>query len=102
MKMFLISDNLSTLTGMRLAGVEGVVVHEREEIRQALDTAVQDEEIAIILITEKLGKQFSKLIDDIRVDHQRPLLVEIPDRYGTGRRPDFITAYVNEAIGVKL
>jgi len=31
-----------------------------------------------------------------------PLLIEIPDRHGTGRRPDFITAYVNEAIGLKL
>ena len=28
--------------------------------------------------------------------------VEIPDRHGTGRKPDFITAYVNEAIGLKL
>ena len=29
MKMYLISDNLDTLTGMRLAGVDGIVVHER-------------------------------------------------------------------------
>ena len=29
MKLFLISDNIDTYTGMRLAGVEGVVVHER-------------------------------------------------------------------------
>ena len=28
MKMYLISDNIDTLTGMRLAGVEGVIVHE--------------------------------------------------------------------------
>ena len=36
MKMFLISDNVDTYTGMRLAGVDGVVVHEREELRKAL------------------------------------------------------------------
>lgn len=102
MNLFLISDNMGTLTGMRLAGIDGVVVHEREEVREALDTALADENIAIIIITEKLGKEFPKLIDDIRVDHQRPLLVEIPDRFGTGRRSDFITAYVNEAIGMKL
>ena len=28
MKMYLISDNIDTQTGMRLAGVDGVVVHE--------------------------------------------------------------------------
>ena len=36
MKMFLISDNVDTQTGMRLAGVEGVVVHEREELYDTL------------------------------------------------------------------
>ena len=30
MRMFLISDNGDTLTGMRLAGVEGVVVRTRD------------------------------------------------------------------------
>ena len=33
MKMYLISDNLDTLTGMRLAGVDGIVVHERDDRR---------------------------------------------------------------------
>jgi len=37
MKMYLISDNVDTYTGMRLAGVDGVVVHERDELKQALE-----------------------------------------------------------------
>ncbi|KUK55282.1 MAG: Vacuolar H+transporting two-sector ATPase F subunit, partial [Atribacteria bacterium 34_128] len=37
MKIFLISDNTHTLAGMRLAGIEGVVVHEREEILKELE-----------------------------------------------------------------
>ena len=40
MKMYLISDNVDTQTGMRLAGIEGVVVHEREELRQMLRQSV--------------------------------------------------------------
>ena len=35
MKMYLISDNVDTYTGMRLAGVEGCVVHERQELKDA-------------------------------------------------------------------
>ena len=31
MKMYLISDNVDTLAGMRLAGVEGVVAHTHDE-----------------------------------------------------------------------
>ena len=36
MKMYLISDNVDTLTGMRLAGVDGVVVHERDELKEVI------------------------------------------------------------------
>ena len=102
MKMFLISDNIDTQTGMRLAGVDGVVVHEREELRQALEKALADKEIGILLLTEKFGREFPEIVDDVKLDHRVPLIVEIPDRHGTGRKPDFITSYVNEAIGLKL
>lgn len=56
MKMYLISDNIDTYTGMRLAGVEGIVVHERQELREALENAIADKEIGIILLTEKFGR----------------------------------------------
>ena len=100
--MYLISDNVDTLTGMRLAGVDGVVVHEREELRRALETTLADKEIGIILLTEKFGREFPEIIDDVKLNHRIPLIIEIPDRHGTGRKADFITSYVNEAIGLKL
>ena len=102
MKMFLISDNIDTLTGMRLAGVDGVVVHEKDELRTAIETAMEDETVGIILLTEKFGRQFPDLISEIKLRRTLPLLIEIPDRHGTGRKKDFITSYVNEAIGLKL
>jgi len=102
MKMFLISDNVDTQTGMRLAGVEGIVVHEREELRLALERSIADKEIGIILLTEKFGKEFPEIIDEMKLSHKLPLLIEIPDRHGTGRKSDFITSYVNESIGLNL
>jgi len=102
MKMFLISDNIDTQTGMRLAGVEGVVVHKDEELRQALQDALANKEIGIILLTEKFGQEFPDIIDEVKLSYKLPLLIEIPDRHGTGRKPDFITSYINESIGLKL
>ena len=102
MKMYLISDNIDTYTGMRLAGLEGVVIHERNELKNALEQAISDKEIGIILLTEKFGREFPEIIDEVRLHHKTPLIIEIPDRHETGRKPDFITSYVNEAIGLKL
>ena len=53
-------------------------------------------------LTEKFGRKFPELVNEVKLNHRQPLFVEIPDRHGTGRKPDFITAYVNEAIGLKL
>ena len=102
MNIYLISDNIDTQTGMRLAGIEGCVVHEKEELKAALNAALANKEIGIILITEKLSFEFPEIINDIKLNRKLPLLVEIPDRHGSGRRADFITSYVNEAICLKL
>lgn len=102
MKMFLISDNVDTYTGMRLAGVNGVVVHERKELREQLEKVLQDKSIGIVLLTEKFGREFPDILDEFRLERKIPLLIEIPDRHGTGRKKDFITSYITEAIGLKL
>ncbi|MEE1086210.1 MAG: V-type ATP synthase subunit F [Schaedlerella sp.] len=102
MKMYLISDNVDTYTGMRLAGVDGVVVHERDELREALHTVLTDKTIGVVLLTEKFGQEFPDILDKFRLERKMPLLIEIPDRHGTGRKSDFITAYVADAIGLKL
>ena len=51
MRFYLISDNVDTQMGMRLAGIEGIVVHKPNEVREALLNAADDKDIAVILIT---------------------------------------------------
>jgi V/A-type H+-transporting ATPase subunit F len=100
--MFVISDNTDTYTGMKLSGVNGEVVHSKAEFLEQLDKVLSDKTIGIVLITEKLCNEARDVINNIKLNIKVPLIVEIPDRHGTGRKPDFITAYVNEAIGLKL
>ncbi len=102
MRMFLISDNVDTQTGMRLAGVDGVVVHTEEELKNALDAAIADTRNDILLLTEKFGKDYTELVNGVKARTLRPLIIDIPDRHGTGRSPNFITDYVNQSIGLKL
>ena len=102
MKVFLISDNTHTLTGMRLSGVEGVVVHEREEILKELEKVKKDQEIGILLITELLVKRVQDEINEMKLSSKLPIIVEIPDRHGTSRPPDFLTRYIRESIGIKI
>ena len=77
MKYYLISDNVDTLVGMRLAGIKGVTVHEEKEVNDALENAMNMEDVAVILITEKLVKLCPDLVYDLKLHRKKPLIVEI-------------------------
>ena len=102
MQFYLISDNVDTQVGLRLAGIEGVIAHEKDDVRQALEKAVQNKDIGIILITEKLVKLCDELVYDLKLNRRQPLIVEIPDRHGTSQITTAISRYVQEAIGIKI
>ena len=102
MKYFLISDNVDTLAGMRLVGVKGVVVHEEEEVRKALDKACADPEIGLVLITDKLVARCSELVFSYKPTRRRPLIVEMPDRHSDSNPGDSIRRYISEVVGVKI
>ena len=102
MKFYLISDNLDTSLGMRLCGIEGIIVHERDEILNALNNACEDNTIGVILMTAKLVALCRDEVYAIKLSRKQPLIVEIPDRHGTGQIGDSLTRYVRESVGIKI
>lgn len=102
MQIYVISDNHDTKMGMRICGINGTVVHTKDEFCTVLNAAVHNRNIGIILITEKLVQLAPNVVYDIKLNKTVPLIVEIPDRHGGGRTKDAISNYISEAIGVKL
>ena len=102
MVSYLISDNTDTLVGMRLAGITGVVLHEKNEVLEEFKKCLSNKNIGILILTEKI---FDLIPDDVmqaKLKRKFPLIVEIPDRHGLIRDEDFITKYINESIGISI
>jgi V/A-type H+-transporting ATPase subunit F len=102
MKFFLISDNTDTQMGLRLAGIDGVVVHTKEEVLHELDNAIKDDSIAIVLMTTLAINTAPVQIAELKLKLSKPLIVEIPDRHGSAKIGETIDAYISEAIGIKI
>ncbi len=102
MKSFLISDNHDTLVGMRLAGIDGIVIHQREEVLEVMKAAMIDPDIGIIILTEKIVDLAHDEIMNYKIKYKKPLIIEIPDRHGTTRGSDVITNYVRESVGIRI
>ncbi len=102
MKFYLLSDNIDTKMGMRLAGIDGVVIHEADEVARELDRVMDDPEIGVVLMTNKLINLCPDLVYELKLNRKRPLIVEVSDRHGAGQLSDAITRYVREAVGLSI
>ena len=103
MRFHVISDNEDTLVGLRLAGIDGVIVHNEEEAQQEINKAMaKADEIAVVLVAEKVVDMCPDFVYDLKLNRKRPLIVEIPDRSGNGRTKESSTRYVREAVGIKI
>lgn len=101
MKCIVIGDEL-TVMSFRLIGVSGTAVESENEARNALDEARQQEEIAMILITERIAEQLREQIDEIKLQVERPLILEIPDRHGAIEEKESVLDVVQRVVGVKI
>lgn len=102
MKFFLLSDNIDTLTGMRLAGIDGLLLHEREETLTALSEVMDRPDVAVVLMTEKLISLIEPEVNALKLSRPSPVISEIPDRHARVDVTASISRYVKEAVGIEI
>lgn len=101
MKMYLISSDKDVLTGMRLAGVGGKLVTDKEEFELAVKDVVEDESIGVLLITNALGEKFHERILELKKTTSL-VITQIPDSTDPASAGSSITRYVQDAIGIRV
>ncbi|WP_286905324.1 V-type ATP synthase subunit F [Clostridium sp. UBA1652] len=102
MRSFLISDNRDTLIGMKMAGIDGVIIKERQEVIEKIEELKKTDDIGIIIITEKISLMVNDYVYKLKLSKDKPLIIEIPDRHGSNKGQDSILRYIKESIGLKI
>lgn len=102
MKQFVIADNLDTLTGLRLAGINGQVVDENQSFEAIFNNTLSSKEYGVIMISPQLIAAHQELVDDVRFNQAIPLIVAIqgPNEYQSPTNS--ITDTIQQAIGMQL
>lgn len=77
MKMYCISDNMDTAVGLKLTGIDAVVVQEKEEIEIEVKKVLENETIGILIVTDKIYELAQERLEEIRQKRKMPLLVKI-------------------------
>lgn len=91
-----------TVRGFRLAGISGQAVTTSQEAEAAINQLVSQPDIGLLIITEKIAKDMHGLIESIRLNADRPLIVEIPGPGGPLSDRKTLSQVAQEAIGVNM
>ncbi len=99
---FVIGDS-DLVTGFRLVGVEGAEVSSIDEASQALNKALTQNNLAIIIISEEFSTQpkLRETIDKVRSERKETLIVEIP---GSKGKPSEVhmSDLISKILGVRI
>lgn len=100
MKSVVLSQNPDILTGMRLTGIDGILVKDKAELMAHLKTLITDTHIGIIILSRDAMSLAENEIMEMKLKAQEKLIVEIPD-FG-GVMEDRMSKYIRDSIGIKI
>jgi len=100
-KFFCIADD-DTVRGFLLAGIAGQAVTTPQESAAAVEKAAARTDCAIIILTERVAAGIRQQLDTIRLERDRPLIVEIPGPDGRLPGSKSLHQFVQEAVGIRL
>ena len=101
MTFYCIADE-DTVRGFRLAGVPGRAVAAPQEAAAALAHAAARPEVSIVILTDIVAADIREDVDRIRLELDRPLIVEIPGPEGPMPGRKTLRQLVQEAVGIRL
>jgi len=101
MKVVVIGDE-DTAALFRFAGAGEVIVAD-EDVGEKFDKVVEDGEVAIVLITERVADKIARKIEKVKLQRELPVIVEIPDKKGKAEgREDSVEKLIKRAVGVEV
>jgi len=100
-KFYCIADE-DTVRGFRLAGIAGQSVSTSNQAAAAIRQAIIQSEWGVIILTERLAASIRQLVEAIRMERDRPLIVEIPGPEGPLPGRKSLRQFVQEAVGIRV
>lgn len=66
------------VTGLRLAGIEGLMVDSSKEALDAVNRLIKNREVGVVLLSDDISKSIRAKLNEIRSKHPTPLIYEVP------------------------
>ncbi|MBQ3876100.1 MAG: V-type ATP synthase subunit F [Oscillospiraceae bacterium] len=100
MKFFLLTKDVQSYIGFRLAGIDGEVIENSAVLLKRLNKVCSDTSIGVVLVTDDLVREYKELFLKIKAQKNKPI-IEIPASNSEYSVKESIESYINNVIGVE-
>lgn len=101
MKLMVIG-HADAVRGFALVGVQGRIAATAEEVNTALDEALRDASIGIILITDDAAALVRQRVDRLAARTAVPLVMQIPGPGGPQADQQALSDMIQRTTGIRL
>ncbi|MGN1039533.1 MAG: V-type ATP synthase subunit F [Oscillospiraceae bacterium] len=100
MKFFLLTKDVQSYIGFRLAGIDGKVIKDGTTFLKRLGEVCSDASIGVILVTDELVNESKEQFLKIKAQSSKPI-IEIPACDSEYSVKESIDGYISDVIGIE-
>ena len=100
MKFFLLTKDVQSYIGFRLAGIDGKVIEDGTTFLKRLGEVCSDASIGAILVTDELVNESKEQFLKIKAQSSKPI-IEIPACDSEYSVKESIDGYISNVIGIE-
>ena len=101
MKSIVLASQKETIVGLRLAGIEGILINNEQEVITQVKELINDSTIGTIMITQELFKANHRALFEIKLELKEKMIIKIPG-FGEKMEESFIYDHIRDSVGLKL
>ncbi len=95
-----------TAVGLHLAGIHDVRIPQKDmaDVINLWNTIEEEgKDVGLVIITEDIAERIGRQINDYRLRHIVPIVMEIPDKHGRKKdHIDYVTYLIKKAVGMEI
>ena len=96
----LVIGHPEAVQGFSLVGVQGLVGPDVESMNHAIDLALNDPQVGIVLVTDDSAELIRDRITYLKNRTELPIFIEIPDPNGMNAERVSLREIAHQAIGI--
>lgn len=98
----LVIGDATVVYGFGLVGIEGRIVHSREEADAALTDALATHQTGIVLISAQWAQEIRARVDALKATSLQPLVLELPQGAAAKGKQSDLRTLLRQTLGLSL